>query len=736
MTDLSSRLERLSPAKRLLLERLARTGPRSAAADPPLRPRERGGPVPLSFAQQRLWFLDRLEPGTALYNIPFVYRLYGAVDAAALEAALAGVARRHEALRTVFREEDGRPVQTVLDAAPAPFAQADFRALPAAGRGAEALARVRDFLCLPFDLERGPLLRALLARVGEDEWLFALSTHHVASDGWSHGIVVRELGELYAARGGAAEIPAPEVQYADYALWQRERASGSLLDEQLAWWRGALADAPARLELPADRPRTAARGHAGAKHFFDLPAEQLDALAAVAREEGASPFMALLAVFQLLLGRLAGEEDVLVGTPVANRERRETEGTVGFFANTLVLRGDLSGDPPFRALLGRVRETALGAYAHQELPFERLVEELRPDRSLAHAPVFQVLFSYFDSAGETLRLPGCEVAEEGADLGVATLDLDLGMRRTDRGVAGVVRYSTELFDPATAARTVERFLRLVRAAAAHPDSRVSALPLLDDAEREQVVREWNATAADFPATPVHRLVAAQAARTPDATAVAAGAERLSYAGLDARADALAAHLRARGAGAESLVGVCMERSAEMVVALLATLKAGAAYVPLDPEYPAERVAYMLADSGATLLLTQERLAGALPEFGGEVVLVEETPSPPGPLSPQGGEGEHGTGTESLAYVIYTSGSTGTPKGVAVPHGALANHVQWMQRAFPLGPGDRVLQKTPFSFDASVWEFWAPLVAGATLVVAEPGAHREPARLARCLAEEE
>jgi amino acid adenylation domain-containing protein len=793
MTDLSARLERLSPAKRLLMERLARAGAAAPAEGPELRPRSQAGPVPLSFAQQRLWFLDRLEPGTPFYTIPFVCRLRGPVDPRALRSAYEGVVRRHEALRTVFAEEDGRPVQAVLPDARAPFHLADLRPVPATARGAETRRRVRDFLRLPWDLARGPLVRAFLARTGDEEWTFALALHHVVSDGWSHGILVREMSAVYAAAlsGGEAQLPAPEVQYADYALWQRERMAGAVLEEQLAYWRRTLADAPTQLELPADRPRPAVRSHHGAKHFFTLPAEAFDALAAVARAEGASPFMALLAVFQLLLARLAGEEEVLVGTPVANRERRETEGTVGFFANTLVLRGSVGGDPTFRTLLARARETALGAFSHQELPFERLVEELQPERSLGHSPLFQVLFSYLDAAGEALRLPGCEVEEEGADLGVATLDLDLALRRTAAGVSGVLRYSTELFDAATAARTADRFLRLVRAAAADPDARVSTLPLLDEAEREQVLGAWSASPAQLPATPVHQLVAEQAARTPGALAVAAGDARLTYAELMVHADALAARLRALGVGPESRVALCLERSAEMVVALLATLRAGGAYVPLDPEYPADRLAFMLSDSGATVLLTQARLRDRLPEFGGDVVEVggtAGTPHPPAP-SPTRGEGEHddsraqealpqnggrvaspsepgggplpdasasstrreseaplplageglGRGPaiapSSLAYVIYTSGSTGTPKGVGVPHGALANHTQWMQREWPLAPGDRVLQKTPFSFDASVWEFWSPLAAGATLVMAEPGAHREPAALARALTDE-
>ncbi|HEX8273556.1 MAG TPA: condensation domain-containing protein, partial [Longimicrobiaceae bacterium] len=700
MTDLSSRLEQLSPAKRALLEKLAARAGGTAAAEP-IRPRDGGGPAPLSFGQQRFWFLDRLQPGTPLYTIPAAFRLRGRLDVRALRAALADVVARHEALRTVFREVEGTPLQVVLPAVPAPLDVADLRALPEAARAAEAERRVREFLRLPFDLSRGPLLRAFAVRTDADGWTLALGVHHVASDGWSQGIVLRELAAAYAARSGAGAppLPAPALQYPDYAVWQRGWLRGRVLEEQLAWWRERLAGGPAVLELPADRPRPAAMSQRGAKHYGRLPAEVAEAAEALARAEGGTPFMVLLAAFQLLLGRLAGEEEVRVATPVANRGRPETEGTVGFFVNTLVLRGDLSGDPTFRELLARVREETLGAFAHPDLPFERLVEELAPERSLGHAPLAQVSFALQNAPEAALRLPGCDAEETSPDLGVATLDLDVHLRRTARGLEWMARYSTDLWDAPSAALLAARYERLLRGALAGPDARVSALPLLDDAERARVLEAWNPPPRPCPQDSVPALFAAQAALTPEAPAVSYGGETLTYAELHRRSLALAGELAARRVGPDARVGLLAERSPDMVVAMLAVLQAGGAYLPLDPDHPSERLAFMLDDAGARVLLAQRALLERVPGFAGEVVALD-TPHPPAP-SPTRGEGEHddadprealprngggwrassepGGGlladADSLAYVIYTSGSTGRPKGVAVPHRGIVRLVR-------------------------------------------------------------
>jgi amino acid adenylation domain-containing protein len=700
---------------------------------------------PLSFSQERLWFLHRLDPASPVYNIPVALRLSGALDAAALERALSEVVRRHEMLRTVFAESDGVAVQVVQPDADVRLPVADLAAEGRERAEAEATRLAREEAARPFDLAAGPVFRASLLRLAGDEHVLLLTLHHVAGDAWSVGVLLDELAAAYRGES-PADLP---VQYGDFAAWQRARLSGGVLDAQLAWWRGHLAGAPAALDLPTDRPRPREQSHRGASHAFTLPAELADAVAALARREGATPFMVLLAAWQTLLARWSGQDDVVVGSPIAGRTRAETEGLVGFFVNTLALRTELSGRPSFRQVVARVREATLGAFAHQELPFERLVEELGAERDAGRNPVFQVMLALQNTPGAAeIDLGGVRARVEEPEAATAKFDLTLAMVERGGRLDAVLEYATDLFDRATVRRMADHLGVLLRSAAADPDAPAAALAILPEEERRLVVERWNDTAADFPPTPVHLLVTEQAERTPDVVAVAAAGASVTYAELTARAAALADHLRALGVGPESRVGICMERSAEMVVALLATLRAGAAYVPLDPEYPAERVAYMLADSGAQVLLTQEHLRPTLPEFGGRIVIVE-TPEGQEALpqnwgrvaslsEPGGGHPADVSGVtvdpESLAYVIYTSGSTGLPKGVAVPHGALANHTRWMQREFTLSPGDRVLQKTPFSFDASIWEFWSTLAAGATLVMAEPGAHREPARLARALAD--
>ncbi|HEX8273037.1 MAG TPA: amino acid adenylation domain-containing protein [Longimicrobiaceae bacterium] len=742
---------------------LAGARPEPGAAGVPVAAAPRSGPLPLSSGQLRLWLLEQRGGAPGVYNVPVAVRLSGALDAAALGRAVAGVARRHEALRTVFPRRDGEPTQVVLPAPATALRACDLSALPPAAREAEAARLLADAARTPFDLETGPLFRARLLRLDAREHVLLLEMHHVVTDGWSVGVIFRELAALYAAyaAGRPDPLPPPPLQYADFAAWQRDRLRGDALERLLAWWTRRLAGAPAALELPADRPRPPTQSFRGARHAFPVDPATAARLRELGRARGATPFVVLLAAFCALLARYTGAEDVVVGTPVAGRTRPELEGVVGFLVNTVALRADCSGDPTFGELLARARETALGAWEHQELPFEQLVEALDIPRDPGRNPVFQVMFALHDAPYRALSLPGVRV--EPAEVAIRTAKLDLGWTAVDRDgeLAVTVEYATELFEADTVERMAGHFRALLKAAVADPDRRLSGLPLMDAAERARVVREWSATPAEPPELPVHAMVAAQAARTPDAVAVEAGGERLRYAELEARADALALRLHALGAGPESRVGICLERSAEMVVALLAVLKAGGAYVPLDPEYPAERVAHMLADSGAAVLLTTARLLAALPAFGGEIVLVD-TPHPPAP-SPTRGEGEHDSTEDgsavavagcslfpvalhaarapdepcslSLAYVIYTSGSTGTPKGVAIPHGALAGQIAWMLRAYPLTSADRVLQKTPFSFDASVWEFWAPLAAGATLVMAETGAHREPARLARILAGE-
>ncbi|HVR99575.1 MAG TPA: amino acid adenylation domain-containing protein, partial [Thermoanaerobaculia bacterium] len=668
---------------------------------PPIVAVPRDGDLPLSFAQQRLWFLDRLEPGSPAYNMPLAVRLAGEVDPAQLEDIFFEVVRRHEALRTTFASRDGMPIQ-VIAAPRVELPVLDLSLVPES----EALRLAREEAGRPFDLERGPLLRLALIRLGERDHVLLMTLHHIISDGWSMGVLLREVAAL------CEDSPLPElpVQYADFAVWQRSWLRGEVLEAQLAYWRrqlGNLNGAPRVLELPLDRPRPAVQTFRGASLRVALTAE---AIHAICRREGATPFMVLLAAWAAVLGRHAGQEDVLVGTPIAGRNRREVEGLIGFFVNTLALRADLSGDPGFTGLLGRMRRTALDGYAHQDVPFERLVEELVPERDMAHSPLFQVLLALQNAPGETLSLEGLDLTPLDVADTVAKFDLTLSFAER-QGFEGALEYNTDLFDGSTVMRLWARFTVLLEAALAAPDRPLSELPLLRPEERHQAFLEWNDTARSFPGGCLHELVTRQAERTPDAVAASFEGQQLSYGELERRANRLAHRLTGKP---DVRIGVMLERSLEMIVALLGVLKAGAAYIPLDPSHPAERLALLLESSGARVVLSQEHL------------LVLDGPDTP-PAVP--------LGEDNLAYVIYTSGSTGTPKGVMVPHRGIVNRLLWMQEAYPLTPGDRVLQKTPFTFDVSLGELFGPLLCGARLVFARPEGHRDPAYLADLIAHE-
>ncbi|HEX2094523.1 MAG TPA: non-ribosomal peptide synthase/polyketide synthase, partial [Longimicrobiaceae bacterium] len=699
------------------VEAARREGAALRSAAPPLARVPRDAPLPLSFAQQRLWFIDRLEPGSSAYNLPLALRLRGPLDARVLARTVAEIVRRHESLRTVFAEAGGEPVQVVLPAGPGALPVVDLAGLAGEAREAEARRWVEEEARRPFDLERGPLLRARLLRLGGDEHVLLLALHHIVSDGWSMGVLTRELSALYGAfrRGDPSPLPPLPVQYADYAVWQRSWLAGDALERQLAWWRERLAGAPPLLELPTDRPRSAAREPRAGRVAFAVPAETAGALRALVRREAATPFMALLAAWQALLGRYAGQEEVVVGSPIAGRTHVETEGLIGFFVNTLALRTELGGGLSFRALLGRVSEMTLGAYARQDLPFEQVVEELAPERSLTHAPLFQVMFSLQSGGGEELRLEGVRVEALELEAEIAKFDLSLALMEAEEGLRASLLYRRALWDAATIERMLGHFRVLLDAAVADPARPVDELPLLGPAELEQLRTEWRATHRPFSDdTCLHRLFGAQAGRTPDAVALAGGGAEVTYAELDRRADRLARALRARGVGPEVRVALLQEPGVEAVVSLLAVLKAGGAYVPLDPGSPPERLAWTLADSGARLLLTEAELAGKVPEPGVEVVVVDgQVPSP----GTGGGESDVRVSPQNLAYVIYTSGSTGQPKGVLVPHRGVVNSVAAFTRIYGVGAGSRVLLFAPLHFDASVLDIFTTLCSGATLVVA-------------------
>jgi amino acid adenylation domain-containing protein len=704
------------------VEALRGTG--EGAQAPPLVPVPRDRPVPLSFAQQRLWFVEQMEAGSALYNVPFPLRLRGPLDPGALRRSLAELVRRHEPLRTVVGEVDGEAVQTIRPARGVPLPVLDLSGLPPAAREAEAARLVDEDALRPFDLARGPLLRAAFARLAPDDALLLLSLHHVVSDGWSRGVFTRELSALYgaAAAGRPSPLPPLPVQYADFAVWQRAWLAAGTLERQLAWWRERLDGAPPLLELPTDRPRSPVRGARGGTRRAELSAAASRALRELARREGATPFMAFLAAWALLLARWSGQDDVVVGTPTAGRTHEALEGMIGMFVNTLPLRVDLSGDPPFRELLARARETALGGFAHQDVPFERLVEALGVERSLTHAPLVQAMLSLPNVEVEALRLGTVEAELVQPRVLTARHDLILALEDETERVAAAVTYRADLFDDATAERMLDQLGVLLDGIAADPGRRISALPLLTAAERERVLVEWNATDAPFPdGVCLHELVEEQARRAPGAPALVHGARTLTYAELDRAAGRLARGLRARGVAPETRVALLLAPSPAMIVALLAVLKAGGAYVPLDTASPSERLRWMLADSGARLVLTQAELADRLPRDTVEVVVLEEeidAPDVAGALSHSRTFAlSHSPSPENLAYVIYTSGSTGHPKGVLVAHRGVCNSTAAFVRAYGIGAGSRVLLFAPLHFDAAVLDVFTALCSGATLVVA-------------------
>jgi amino acid adenylation domain-containing protein len=696
---------------------------------PPVVPVDRDGELPLSWAQERLFFLDRLQPGLAFYNVPFALSLAGRLDAGALERALGEMLRRHEVLRATIGERDGDPYLHVSPFAGFVLPVDNLSAAP--DPRAEARRRARDEAARPFDLRAGPLFRGRLLRLGAEEHVLLLSLHHVVSDEWSLGVLFREISAGYAAavEGRGSPLPELPVQYADYALWQREQLRGDVLDRQLAYWRERLAGAPALTDLPIDRPRPPLQTHRGASEPYRWPAELLRGLEALGRGEGATLFMVMLGALQVLLARYGGGDDVVVGSPITGRVRQETEGLIGMFANTLVLRTDLSGDPPFREVLRRVRETALGAYDHQDVPFERLVEALQPERSLGHSPLFQVML--LQGAGDPggFDLPGIELRSFAGGSETSKFDLTLAFIPEAEGMGGSMEYSTDLFDRSTVARILGHLRRVLEQVVRDPDAPVSALDLLGAEERRLVVDEWNRTDATFPADAcVHHLFEAQTARTPDAPAVVHGGRTLTYRALNEAANGLAHRLRALGVGPEARVGICLERGPAMVAAVLAVLKAGGAYVPLDPNYPAARLSFMAEDSALHVLLTQASLRHALPALDdARVVSVDAL---------EGGRADDpvsGVGPGNLAFVLYTSGSTGRPKGVAMPHAALVNLAAWH-----LGEGSvpmRTLQFSSLSFDVSFQEIATTLASGGTLVLMDDALRRDPDALLRYMAEE-
>ena len=700
----------------------------------PLQHASREQPLPLSFAQQRLWFLDQLEPGNPLYNTPGALRLKGTLDIAALEQALSEIVRRHETLRTAFDVSQGTPIQIISAPRPLAIPLIDLSGLNEIDREREARRLIREEAQHRFDLSHGPLLRATLLRLLEEEHLLLFTMHHIISDGWSASVLAREATRLYAAFTGQPTAPLEELrwQYADYAVWQREWLRGETLDAQLDYWRKQFDELPPVLELPLDHPRPKVRSLRGAFIPAEFTEELTKRLKELSRSEGATLFMTILAAFQIVLSRYAAQHDVAVGVPVANRRRREFESLIGFFVNTLVLRTNLAGDPTFRELLGRVREVSLGAYAHQDVPFEMLVERLQPVRDGGGTPLFNVLFVFQNAPEVDLELPGLKIEQLDVETGTAKFDLMLSLEESDGRLRGVFEYSTDLFDGSTIQRMLGHFETLLKGIVQYPERRVSELPLLKAEEEREFIVEWNRTAAEFPRTRcIQDLFFEQATRTPDEAAVVCGGECLTYRELDHAASRLAHSLRREGVGPESVVAVATERSTRMAVAVLAVLKAGAAYLPLDPEYPHDRLSFMLEDTRATVVLTEQHLLERIPAQGARAICLDTDAELIACES--GTKPETGASSNNLAYVIYTSGSTGRPKAVMMSHRALCNLVTFQLNSSRASA--RTLQFASLNFDVSIQEMFSTWCAGSTLVLVDEETRRDAGALLRLLIEQ-
>ena len=699
--------------------------------------------LPLSFAQARLWFITQLQPDSSAYNIPIAYRIAGQIDVVALKQSLGEIVQRHEALRTTFTAVNRQPVQVITRAQTLLLPVVDLQNLPIAERDASAERLAAQSSGQPFDLATGPLWRVQLLRLTSVDHLLLVTIHHIVFDEWSLNVFLQELAALYEAFSTGKPSPLPElpIQYADFAYWQRQWLQGEKLESQLNYWKQQLANSPPVLELPTDRQRSPVVTYSGSRQYLELPLSLTEAIKALSQAEGVTLFMTLLAAFKTLLYRYSGQSDMIVGSPIAGRNRSETEGLIGFFVNTLVLRTDLEGNPSFRELLGRIREVALGAFDHQDLPFEKLVEELQPERSLSYNPLFQVMFVFQNAPMGQLELPDLTLSPQSVEHRGSQFDLTLELKETASGLNGCFEYNTDLFDDPTITRMAGHFQTLLEGIVANPEQQVRELPLLTAAEQHQLL-VWNHTCADYPQDRcIHQLFEAQVERTPDAVAVvfeaASGAasqrvdQHLTYRELNCRANKLAHHLQGLGVKPDVLVTLCVERSLEMVVGMLGILKAGGAYVPLDPAYPQERLKFMLSDSGASVLLTTKKLVAALPESGAQVVCLD-TDSWVVSQENQQNAVSHVT-AENLAYVIYTSGSTGQPKGVMILHKGICNQLYWRQTTFGLTEQDKVLQTISFSFDPSVWQIFWPLLFGAQLILARPGGHQDTAYLVKMIA---
>ncbi len=684
---------------------------------------------PASFAQQRLWFLDQLIPGNTIYNVLTVIRLTGSLNILALEETFNEIVRRHETLRTKFMVLDEQLLQVIVPSLTIPISLLHLQQLPLDEQELEVKRIISGEVEHHFDLSSGPLLRVILLMLSQTEHILLLNMHHIICDDWSIGVLIRELGTLYTGTSPLLELP---LQYADFAHWQREYLQGEVLQTQLTYWRQQLKDI-SMLHLPTDKPRLAIQSYQGITQFIELPKELSDALQTLSQQEGSTLFMTLLAAFGTLLYRYTHQEDITVGSPIANRNRSEIEGLIGFFVNSLVLRTHLNGNPTFRELLGRVREMTLEAYNHQDLPFEKLVEELHPERNLSHHPLFQVVFSLQNAPMSALKMPGLIPSFINIDFKKTRFDLELHLWNCSedfrslwgenweysQGLRGVIVYNTDLFNQTTITRMLEHFQTLLSGIVANPDERIANLPLLSEGELHQIFRQWNNAQTDYPENKcIHELFEDQVQQRPNSVAIVfediktSDITSLTYQDLNTRSNQLAHYLKKLGVKSEVLVGICIRQSVEMIVGLLGILKAGAAYVPLDPSYPQERLKFMLEDAQISILLTEEKLVKLFQDFAKPIVCIDKSWKIIAQENEENPQSK--VSSDNLAYVIYTSGSTGKPKGVAVNHQAV-NRLVCNTNYIKLEPDDKIAQASNTSFDAATFEIWGSLLNGAQLI---------------------
>ncbi len=715
-------LAQLSPEKRALFEaRLKEKLQGSGNKTGIVRGEESSTAAP-SFTQQRFWFLDQLEPNLPVYHEWTAVRLRGPLDAAALEDSVNAVVRRHEALRTTFSVRDGQPIQVIAPALKIPVHVIELQNFPASGRWDEARRLATAETQRPFDLASGPLLRVTLFRMEGEEHILLLTFHHIVIDAWSATIFYRELGAIYAAllRKQPAGLPELPVRYSDFAVWQRAWLNSPAFASQLSYWRKQLAGLTP-LQIPTDRPRPHRQSYRGEQQSVVLAAPLAASLQAISQSAGASLFMTLLAAFQVLLHRYTGQDDIVVGSPIANRNRREVEGLIGCFTNTLALRSDLSGNPEFRTLLSRVRATVLDALTHQDLPFEKLMEELPQERDLSRTPIFQVMFVFNNTALKFNQFGSVQAEPVDFQSTIARFDLTLSVMELESGLKAELIYNTDLFDEVTARNMAGHLQTLLGGIAADPERRIANLPLLTTAERNQLLTAWNDTHTDYPRNAcLHELFEQQVNRTPDAEALVFENERLTYRELNARANQLAHYLRTMGVGPELSVGICLERSVDLLVGVLGVLKAGGTYLALDPAYPAERIAYILQDSQPQVLLTQASVLPSLPAVAARVLCPDSERQAIAQQPESNPDGTANAG--NLAYILYTSGSTGRPKGVEIEHRSAVALVDWTRHVYPQEEIAGVLASTSICFDLSVFEIFVPLSRGGKIILALNALH--------------